>query len=115
MLFCAFLFGDKSMRSELFTIMGITVTGWKLVGYVGVFMFTGRWLVQMVASKRAGKPVVPRIFWFLSMAGSLMCLSYFLFGKNDSVGVLGYLFPACVSMYNLILDTRHRAQQENSG
>jgi lipid-A-disaccharide synthase-like uncharacterized protein len=97
------------MHNELITMWGITITGWKIVGYLGVFMFTSRWFVQMVASRKAGKPVVPRIFWILSMAGSLMCLSYFVFGKNDSVGILGYLFPSEVSMYNLILDSRHRA------
>ena len=102
------------MNNELFTLMGITVTGWKMVGYVGVFMFTGRWFVQMIASRRAGKPVVPRLFWMLSIAGSLMCLSYFMFGKNDSVGVLGYLFPSCVSIYNLILDFRHKSGQTGS-
>ena len=93
---------------------GITVTGWKIVGYLGVFMFTSRWFVQMLASRKAGKPVVPRIFWILSMAGSLMCLSYFVFGKNDSVGILGYLFPSGVSMYNLILDSRHRAEKKTN-
>jgi len=100
------------MHNELITMWGITVTGWKIVGYLGVFMFTSRWFVQMLASRKAGKPVVPRIFWILSMAGSLMCLSYFVFGKNDSVGILGYLFPSVVSMYNLILDSRHRARKE---
>ncbi len=100
------------MGSELFSIMGITVTGWKIIGYVGVFMFTGRWFVQMLASRKAGKPVVPRLFWVLSILGSLMCLSYFMFGKNDSVGVLGYLFPSCVSIYNLVLDIKHRKTQD---
>jgi lipid-A-disaccharide synthase-like uncharacterized protein len=97
------------MHEALFSFLGVAVTGWKLVGYTGVFMFTSRWFVQMWASRRARKPVVPRVFWILSMAGSLLCLSYFVFGKNDSVGILGYLFPSGVSLYNLVLDARHRA------
>ena len=102
------------MDSVLFTIpvMDVDVTWWKIIGYTGVFMFTGRWFVQMIASRRAGRPVVPRLFWILSIIGSLMCLSYFMFGKNDSVGVLGYLFPSCVSIYNLMLDIRHKAGEE---
>ena len=96
------------MHTDLITFMGVTITGWKIVGYLGVFMFTSRWFLQMIASRKAGRPVVPRLFWILSMAGSLMCLAYFSFGKNDSVGILGYLFPSVVSLYNLILDTRHR-------
>ncbi len=100
------------MDAELITIWGVTVTGWKIVGYFGVFMFTSRWFVQMIASRKAGKPVVPRLFWILSMVGSIMCLLYFIFGKNDSVGILAYLFPSGVSLYNLILDGRHRAGKE---
>ncbi len=30
------------MHNELITILGVTVTGWKIVGYLGVFMFTSR-------------------------------------------------------------------------
>jgi lipid-A-disaccharide synthase-like uncharacterized protein len=101
------------MHNELISFLGISITGWKIVGYLGVFMFTGRWFVQMIASRKAQRPVVPRIFWILSMVGSLMCLSYFVFGKNDSVGILGYLFPSAVAAYNLILDSRHRAKQSD--
>jgi len=54
---------------------GLHVTGWKLIGYTGALMFGGRWLVQLVASKRAGKPVIPRLFWYMSVVGSLMTLS----------------------------------------
>ena len=35
-------------------------------------------------------------------------LSYFVWGKNDSVGILGNLFPSFVATYNLWLDVRHR-------
>ena len=68
---------------------GIVITGWKLIGYTGALMFGGRWLVQFIASKRAGKPVMPRVFWYMSILGSLMTLCYFLFSsKQDSVGVI---------------------------
>lgn len=88
---------------------GIHVTTWKLIGYTGAFLFGGRWLVQFVASKRAGKPVMPRLFWYMSILGSLMTLSYFLFSaKRDSVGVLQNLFPAFTAGYSLYLDIKHR-------
>ena len=72
---------------------GLHVTGWKLIGYTGALMFGGRWLVQFVATRRAGKPVIPRLFWYMSVLGSLMTLSY---------------FPSFVALYNLVLDIRHR-------
>lgn len=93
------------------------VTAWKLIGYLGVTMFAARWLVQAWASRRAGKPTMNRLFWIMSLMGSLFCLSYFTFGKNDSVGIISYLFPSFIAGYNLMLDSRHRKQvqaQNNS-
>jgi lipid-A-disaccharide synthase-like uncharacterized protein len=96
------------MNETLLLIMGIRITGWKLIGYAGVFMFTSRWFIQLWASRKAGRPIVPAAFWLISMAGSLLCLLYFIFGKNDSVGILAYLFPCGVSAYNLYLEMSHK-------
>lgn len=87
--------------------MDVTITPWKIVGYAGVVLFGGRWLPQLIASRKAKQVRMPRVFWVMSVAGSVCLLSYFTFGKNDSVGVLSNLFPACVATYNLILDIRH--------
>jgi lipid-A-disaccharide synthase-like uncharacterized protein len=86
---------------------GMHVTPWKLIGYTGALMFGGRWLVQFVATRRARRPVIPRLFWYMSLVGSVMTLSYFLFSsKQDSVGVLQNLFPAFTAAYSLWLDIR---------
>lgn len=87
---------------------GLHMSPWKIIGLTGALMFGGRWLVQFVASKRQGKPVIPRLFWYMSIVGSLMTLAYFIFGKNDSVGILQNLFPAFTACYSLWLDIRHR-------
>jgi len=87
---------------------------WKLVGYFGVFMFGLRWLPQFLASRKARQVTMPRIFWIMSVVGSLSLLSYFFFGKPDSVGVLSNAFPCFVATYNLFLDLRksiHHHQQ----
>ncbi len=87
---------------------GIHVTPWKLVGYTGALLFASRWLVQFVASRRAGRPVIPRLFWYMSIAGSGLVLAYFsLSDKRDSVGVLQNLFPAFTALYSLWLHIRH--------
>ena len=96
------------MNEAFSVIFGVTLTPWKLVGYLGVALFAGRWLVQLAASKTSGKPVMPRVFWHMSALGSILLLSYFIFGKNDSVGVLSNLFPLFVALYNLYLDSKVR-------
>lgn len=87
---------------------GLHMTPWKLIGLTGAAMFGGRWLVQFVASRRARRPVIPRLFWYMSILGSLMTLAYFIFGKNDAVGILQNLFPSFTACYSLYLDIRHR-------
>jgi lipid-A-disaccharide synthase-like uncharacterized protein len=102
------------MNQVLREAYGLVITPWKLVGYLGVLMFAGRWFVQMLASRRKGKPVIPRSFWVMSIAGSLMLVTYFTLGKNDSVGILSNLFPLGIAVYNLLLDIRHRRELDAS-
>ena len=94
------------MNNVIGHLFGVVITPWKLVGYIGVMLFAGRWVVQVIATRRKGKPTMPRMFWIMSVLGSALLLSYFIWGKNDSVGVLSNLFPAAVALYNLILDVR---------
>lgn len=95
------------MMNEVIGVwFGVVVTPWKLVGYIGVFLFAGRWVVQVLATRKHGRPVIPRIFWEMSMAGSVLLLAYFIWGRNDSVGVLANLFPAAVAAYNWVLHVR---------
>jgi lipid-A-disaccharide synthase-like uncharacterized protein len=58
--------------------------------------------------------VVPTVFWVMSITGSLLLLSYFIFGKNDSVGVLSNLFPAGIAGYNLYLDLANRRRRRDA-
>jgi len=97
------------MNDVLFVMFGVTITPWKLIGYAGVFLFAGRWFVQLWASRRARKPTMPGLFWYMSAVGSVLLLAYFVFGKNDSVGILSNLFPLFVALYNLYLHQRHKA------
>jgi len=94
------------MNEIIGTPFGVVLTPWKLIGYLGVFLFAGRWVVQVIATRKHKRPVMPRMFWVMSVAGSALLLSYFIWGKNDSVGVLSNLFPAAVAVYNLVMDLK---------
>lgn len=98
------------MNEVLFELLGASVTPWKIVGYTGVLLFAGRWFVQLISSTKEKKPTFPRAFWLMSLAGSLLLLAYFIFGKNDSVGILSNSFPAGIALYNLYLDITHKAR-----
>lgn len=101
------------MDEVLFEFLGASVTPWKLIGYTGVLLFAGRWLVQVISSSKEKKPTFPRAFWIMSLVGSTLLLSYFIFGKNDSVGILSNAFPASIALYNLYLDITHKSKLAN--
>jgi lipid-A-disaccharide synthase-like uncharacterized protein len=92
------------------------LTPWKVVGLTGMALFTSRWFVQMYYTRKQRRVVVPMAFWWLSVCGSALLLTYFIFGKNDSVGILSNTFPAFVSVYNLVVhsrDMRGRARAQS--
>jgi lipid-A-disaccharide synthase-like uncharacterized protein len=107
---------DLMLSWPLLEPLGLRITGWKLIGLLGTLLFAGRWLVQMYASRRAGRPVTNLLFWIMSAAGSLMLLSYFVLSpKQDMVGVLSNLFPVTVAGYNLFLEIKHRRGRSGAG
>ncbi len=61
---------------------------WLCVGFVGQAAFSGRFLVQWVASERAGRSVVPFQFWVLSIVGGALLFAYALY-RRDPVFILG--------------------------
>ena len=62
---------------------------WLGVGFLGQALFSARFVVQWIASERRKQSVVPREFWYLSLAGALITLSYAIY-RLDPVFILGY-------------------------
>ncbi|HEX3357708.1 MAG TPA: lipid-A-disaccharide synthase N-terminal domain-containing protein [Tepidisphaeraceae bacterium] len=79
---------------------------WKGIGFGGLFVFQLRWLVQWLYSEAHKESKVPVAFWWLSLAGSMMELCYFL-RQQDSVGVAGCL-GGFAYIRNLMLIYRKR-------
>lgn len=97
--------------SEGMIVMGGVIEvewlAWEMTGFLGVALFGSRWLIQIHASRKAGKPVLTRWFWWMSLAGSALLIAYFGFSpKRGAVGIFNNLFPAAIAIYNLALEFR---------
>ena len=68
---------DTELYKFVFQGIDVVVTPWKILGIVGVLLFTGRWFVQAWYSRQAGKPVTPRSFWISTWTRStrITCIS----------------------------------------
>lgn len=80
---------------------------WLAFGIVAQLLFTARFVVQWLASEKAGKSIVPLAFWFFSMAGGLMTLTYGLV-KREPVIIIGQMFGIVIYLRNLVLIFRER-------
>ena len=80
---------------------------WTAVGLLGQGLFFSRFAVQWIASERRGTSHMPVAFWWLSLIGSLITLSYALH-RGDPVFVLGQAFGWTVYSRNLFLIYRPR-------
>ena len=83
---------------------------WLLFGLFGQLMFTARFVVQWLASERAGNSVVPVAFWYFSIIGGLIVLAYGVH-KLDLVIILGQLPGVVVYSRNLWLIHKGRDGQ----
>lgn len=92
-------------RWWLYRILNITSpvgVAWVMIGLAGQVLFTGRMLVQWLASERRRASVVPVAFWWMSLSGATMLLVYFVW-RQDIVGVLGQATGWFIYVRNLWL------------
>jgi lipid-A-disaccharide synthase-like uncharacterized protein len=75
---------------------------WLIFGFSGQVLFSLRFVVQWWRSERAGRSVIPLAFWYLSLAGGAVLLTYAIY-RRDPVFILGQLTGVAVYTRNLVL------------
>ena len=75
---------------------------WVLVGLFGQLMFTARFLVQWISSERARRSIIPMAFWYFSIGGGLILLSYAIY-RRDPVFILGQSMGLVIYLRNIWL------------
>jgi lipid-A-disaccharide synthase-like uncharacterized protein len=90
-----------------------TETIWLGVGFAAQVLFGSRFFVQWIASERVGRSVIPVSFWFLSLGGGLLLLSYAIWRK-DPVFILGQSTGTFIYLRNLYMIYREKRREEQS-
>ena len=99
---------SQAVGSYLHEVFVAKFQWWVLLGYLAQIMFTMRFVVQWIASERAGKMVMPIAFWFFSIGGGVLLFGYALVIR-DPVFILGQSTGFFVYARNLMLIYRKRA------
>ena len=82
---------------------------WVALGFLAQALFTMRFLVQWIASERAGRSVVPLAFWLFSIGGGVLMLVYALYIK-DPVFITGQALGVFIYLRNLYFVMRDKSQ-----
>jgi len=83
----------------------VTLSIWMCLGVVGQALFSGRFLVQWIASERTGRSVLPVAFWYFSLLGGTALLIYAIH-RRDPVFIFGQAAGLLVYARNLHLHLR---------
>ena len=84
---------------------------WAYIGIIAQALFTGRFVVQWLASEKAGRSVIPFSFWLLSIGGGVLLLVYALY-RRDPVFILGQAFGVLIYLRNLTFVLRERREEK---
>ena len=87
-------------------LAAVEVNAWKIIGWSGNLIFGLRFVWQWIASERAKKSIIPTGFWEISLLGSVIYTSYFIFYRHDSVGIISNLLPLPLYARNVFLHWR---------
>ena len=80
---------------------------WVAIGFAAQAMFSARFLIQWIASEKAGRSVVPVAFWFFSIAGGSILFAYALY-RQDPVFIAGQGAGLFIYFRNLWLIFREK-------
>ena len=92
----------------------MTTNQWLIIGFVGQALFGARFIIQWIVSEKKGESTIPLAFWYCSIGGAIVLLTYAIY-KEDPVFIVGQSLGSFVYVRNLILIDRKRKSMASMG
>ena len=92
----------------------MTTNQWLIIGFVGQALFGARFIIQWIVSEKKGESTIPLAFWYCSIGGAIVLLTYAIY-KEDPVFIVGQSLGSIVYVRNLILIDRKRKAMASMG
>ncbi len=73
---------------------GMRWDAWELIGLAGEGLFFARMIAQWIASEKVRKPVIPVVYWYLSLVGAVILIAYAV-----HIGSFAVLLPQLVGVF----------------
>ena len=82
---------------------------WIGIGFLGQALFGMRFVIQWLRSEQAGHSIIPIAFWYCSLLGAIVSLTYALHLRAWPL-VMGQAMPLPIYARNLWMVHRDRAK-----
>jgi lipid-A-disaccharide synthase-like uncharacterized protein len=92
----------------------MTANQWLIIGFVGQALFGARFIIQWIVSEKKGESTIPLAFWYCSIGGAVVLLTYAIY-KQDPVFIVGQSLGSIVYIRNLILIDRKKKALASAG
>ena len=87
--------------------------GWLIFGFFGQGLFFMRFFSQWLASERRKESVIPIYFWYFSLGGGAILLTYAIH-LRDPVFIAGQSAGLFIYLRNLMLIYRKKRQESET-
>ncbi len=96
------MFGSELTTSEIMVLA---------IGFTGQSLFFMRFFVQWLYSEKHKRSLIPTVFWYFSLGGSLLLLVYAII-RRDPVFMVGQSTGFIIYIRNLFLIARERREKQ---
>ena len=103
----------SDLREYIYDVFVARFDFWLAFGLAAQLLFTARFVVQWLASEKAGKSVIPIAFWLLSIGGGTMLLIYGLV-RREPIIIMGQALAVFIYIRNIMLIFKARSKREDT-
>ena len=82
-----------------------------VIGFGGQTLFAARFIIQWLSSENAGRSVIPVAFWYFSISGGLVLLTYAIW-RQDPVIIAGQSVGILIYARNLYFINREKQEKQ---
>ena len=83
-----------------------------VIGFGGQTLFATRFIIQWLSSETAGRSVIPVAFWYFSISGGLVLLTYAIW-RQDPVIIAGQSVGVLIYARNLYFISKEKKQNKD--
>lgn len=86
---------------------------WVTLGFIGQALFGLRFVVQWLASEKAGQSVIPPMFWYISVPAGLILVAYAVW-REDPVFIINEVICVVIFVRNVVMLRNEKSAVQDS-